>query len=320
MAMTTSNKPRVNRSDPKAPPRRYPRGSEWRKWDLHVHAPGTKLSDGYGKPIDLDRFCRTLELCDVQVFGITDYFSADGFYAVADKYHDLFPDSEKVLFPNVELRLNESVNGSNQIVDIHLVFRPDEARETIARLLGELKTQITDANDRHLRCNELTTETHFQQATVTREDLTQAIEETFGKAAIRADNVLIIVPSNNNGIRAGGGQQRKANLADQIDKMCDGIFGNSSNVEYFLRTNRAEDATQKTRRKPVFACCDAHSFDDLDRWLGKAVKTDATQKEVTWIKADPTFEGLQQTLVEPKDRVCIPGPQRTIQSHSCSSL
>src|SRR5512133_2639435 len=27
----------------------FPRGSEWRKWDLHVHTPGTKISDGYAK-------------------------------------------------------------------------------------------------------------------------------------------------------------------------------------------------------------------------------------------------------------------------------
>lgn len=26
------------------------RGSLWRKWDLHLHAPGTMLSNGYGKP------------------------------------------------------------------------------------------------------------------------------------------------------------------------------------------------------------------------------------------------------------------------------
>jgi hypothetical protein len=27
--------------------KRFPRGSEWRKWDLHIHPPGTKLNDGY---------------------------------------------------------------------------------------------------------------------------------------------------------------------------------------------------------------------------------------------------------------------------------
>ena len=26
---------------------RFPRGSEWRKWRLHIHSPGTKPTDGY---------------------------------------------------------------------------------------------------------------------------------------------------------------------------------------------------------------------------------------------------------------------------------
>ena len=25
----------------------WPRGSEWRKWDLHLHAPDTKLNDQF---------------------------------------------------------------------------------------------------------------------------------------------------------------------------------------------------------------------------------------------------------------------------------
>ena len=56
----------------------YPRGAEWRKWDLHVHAPGTKLNDQFGSPPDWERYCRSLEESDVAVIGITDYFSLGG--------------------------------------------------------------------------------------------------------------------------------------------------------------------------------------------------------------------------------------------------
>ena len=31
----------------------FPCGAEWRKWDLHIHAPGTKLNIAYGA-IDWD--------------------------------------------------------------------------------------------------------------------------------------------------------------------------------------------------------------------------------------------------------------------------
>ena len=56
-------------------------GSIWRRWDLHIHAPGTKLSDAYGDSSDdnLKTYLETLEASDVQIFGITDYFSFDGY-------------------------------------------------------------------------------------------------------------------------------------------------------------------------------------------------------------------------------------------------
>ena len=50
--------------------KRYPAGSEWRKWDLHVHVPGTKLNDAYDKndgKHDFDRFAEVLENSDVAV-------------------------------------------------------------------------------------------------------------------------------------------------------------------------------------------------------------------------------------------------------------
>jgi energy-coupling factor transporter ATP-binding protein EcfA2 len=288
-----------------APVKCYPRGSEWRKWDLHVHPPGTKLNDGYGTPSDLDRFCHVLEDSDVQVFAIADYFSVQAYYAVAERFYELFPQSNKVLLPNIELRLNETVNGSSHIVDLHLIFRPDVDQSRLERLLRELKTQITDERDVPLRCSELSTKAHFESATVSRVDIEEAIAQTFGKNSWRTDNVLIIVPSNNNGIRAGGSEQRKRNLADQIDKLCDAFYGNLNNVDYFLRTDRYEDSTQKSKPKPVFAGSDAHSFKELDDWLGRTVDGTGTRKYITWIKADPTFEGLQQTLFEPSSRVHI---------------
>jgi len=288
-----------------AQPRCYPRGSEWRKWDLHLHPPGTKLSDGYTGSAALDRFCEILESSDVDVFGITDYFSADGFFSTVARFRKLYPSSHKVLFPNIELRLSETVNGSNQLVDLHLIFRPDVTRTIIDRFLRELKTEITDSNGVSFSCSDIATTTHFEQATVTRANVERAIEQAFGKSAARSDHLIIIVPSNNNGIRAGGGEQRKRNLADQIDKLSDAIYGNSGNTDYFLRTDRYEDSAQKSKPKPVFSCSDAHSFDQLTNWLGKSIDGAEARKEVTWIKADPTFEGLQQTLYEPSNRVSI---------------
>ena len=55
-------------------------GSTWRKWDLHIHTPSTKLNNQY-KDTDenLGNFIDILEKSDVEVFGITDYFNIESY-------------------------------------------------------------------------------------------------------------------------------------------------------------------------------------------------------------------------------------------------
>lgn len=177
-------------------------------------------------------------------------------------------------------------------------------RTTVARFLSELKTQLTDQEGRSLRCSELRSAQDFNSATVVRDDVERAFVETFGKKSVRSDHAIVLVPANNNGIRADA-SERKRNIADQIDKLVDAIFGGSQSTAWYLKTDRFDDPSQVSARKPVFSGSDSHSFDQLRSWLGKDVANVSNRKEVTWIKADPTFEGLQQTLVEPEERVRI---------------
>ena len=280
----------------------FPRGSEWRKWDLHLHAPGTRLSDGY-KPLDWDRYCSKLESSDVAVFGITDYFCFDGFREVRREHAARHPDSKKLLLPNLELRLNEAVNRATDTVDIHLIFRPETDDALLDSFLSDLQTEVTDLRDRNVKCSDLAND-QLAGASVTRSSLRSALESNFGRAWGPAD-AIILVPASNNGIRAESGKQRKMNIADEIDKFSNAIFGGTQNVEWYLRKDRYEDGAQKSIPKPVFAGSDAHSYDQLENWLGKSVDEEGVHKEVTWIKADPTYEGLLQTLIEPAERVAI---------------
>jgi hypothetical protein len=211
--------------------KRFARGSEWRKWDLHVHSPETKLSDRYarkeGKP-NWDRFCQIIHDSDVQAIGITDYFSLDNFFIVKEKYRLLYRKSEKVLFPNLELRLNEAVNIPSEVVNFHIIFPPDLSREMATEFLSSLKTQITDENDKKQSCAQLKTNEDFKKATVSRDDIKKAIESTFGRNAVITDHCLLIAAASE--IRADSGSKRKMYLADEIDKFSSGIFGNRSNT------------------------------------------------------------------------------------------
>ena len=56
---------------------KFPRGSEWRKWDLHVHTPESKLNNGFGS--NWDKYVKILFTKAIEngiwAIGITDYFT-----------------------------------------------------------------------------------------------------------------------------------------------------------------------------------------------------------------------------------------------------
>ncbi len=64
------------------------KGSVWRKWDLQIHTPETKLADQYKANEDIDvwdKFVDCLKKSDVSVFGVADYFSVDGYVKLLEK-------------------------------------------------------------------------------------------------------------------------------------------------------------------------------------------------------------------------------------------
>lgn len=291
---------------------KWPRGSEWRKWDLHLHAPGTKLNDQFktddGSSV-WEAYCRKLHESEVQAFGITDYFSADGYFFARKEYKQSYPDSPKVFFPNVELRTNDVVNREQEEVNVHLLFnsfRPDHA-EKIKFFLNTLKTNKTDSDGRYVKASELRLESDFASATTTRAYIQEALAETYGKGADLLDCLLIITAANNDGIRPERGKQRKLLITDELDKLSDAFFGNAGNVDYFLGVHRGEDKEEFTKPKPVLSGCDAHSLPELDERLGQVLSgsIDGIVHEPTWIKADLTYEGLKQIIFEPHNRVFI---------------
>ncbi|OFU52233.1 hypothetical protein HMPREF3120_10330 [Corynebacterium sp. HMSC11D10] len=60
----------------------------------------------------------------MEVFGITDYFSLDSYFEFKDQFQKLYPDSRKVFFANLELRLDVAVHHSESNINAHLIFPP----------------------------------------------------------------------------------------------------------------------------------------------------------------------------------------------------
>lgn len=290
--------------------KRYPRGSEWRKWDLHVHAPGTKLNDGYqkvGGDTDWQQFCQIIHDSDVPVVAVADYFSLDSYFATVEKYRDAFPDDDKVFLPNLELRLLEVINDDGQSVNLHLIFKPTLTRAEADKFLMLLTTETTRGKSKkEVTCAELKTRDEFQSATVSRPSIDKAIAGTFGRHAVRQDHLLVVTSAKGDGIRPGGkgSKKRKSVLSDEIDKYSDAFYAGPGSRAYFLDVTRLE-ADEAAPPKPVFGGCDAHTFEALRAGFGKHSQSEGAQQNITWIKADPGYEGLLQTIIEPEDRVAV---------------
>jgi hypothetical protein len=113
-------------------------GSEWRRWDLHIHTPESVLNNGFGSDWDVyvQKLFKILIEKEIASVGITDYFTVDGYKKLKEEYlsndaklQALFSAEEiqkikKILvIPNIEFRSNIFV-GSNS-VNFHVLFSED---------------------------------------------------------------------------------------------------------------------------------------------------------------------------------------------------
>jgi hypothetical protein len=168
------------------------KGSEWRKWDLHIHTPETKLNDHYkdkdGKN-KWDLFCDQIEKSDVSVFGITDYFSIENYNKHLKKFKQKYPHSKKIFFPNIEFRL-DSKNSAENHIQIHVLF--SNASEIIEKTNNFFtRLQLVSTDDKTLKNKYCTSddllEIGYGKAMVTIDDLEKALKNDF------PDNKYIII-------------------------------------------------------------------------------------------------------------------------------
>lgn len=102
---------------------KYNKGSEWRKWDLHIHTPGTAKNDEYGIDHWEDYITKLESLNDIFVLGITDYYSIDNYIKIKD-YQKSGRLPNKYLIPNIELRILP-VTAINTPINLHILFDPE---------------------------------------------------------------------------------------------------------------------------------------------------------------------------------------------------
>ena len=288
------------------------RGSEWRKWDLHIHTPGTAKNDHYGNSDEVwEQYIDALEKSDVTVFGITDYFSISNYIKVKE-YQKQDRLKGKFLLPNVEMRIYP-VTDKSKLINIHAIFDPfldvaDIEREFFRQLQFTYKDASYSCIDNDLAklgrivennpnlADDVAIKKGIDAFAVSYEALKKVIDKAFFKGHV------IIALSNGSKDGVTGILNQEGNmqpLRKEITRMSDIILsGNPGDVEYFsgAKTSVEEVVSTYGSLKPCIIGSDAHSLDKVGVF---------PNDRITWIKADPTFEGLKQILFEPKERVRI---------------
>lgn len=273
---------------------RYSKGSEWRKWDLHVHSPASFSYKG-----TYDQFVTQIENSDCALVGINDYCSVEGYKQFIAKA----PNSTKVVLPVVEFRMTNILLNKNsnngQRINFHVVFSTEIQVDDIENFLKSLSVDGSQISSKYTDSKYL-----YEKVAVDFNSVEQALKSnpTF------KDKHLILMPYDEYGgidnIDPVNDQWFKSGLINKAH------FIGSSNqkqIDFFLwRDDKIEEEKFKEwfqNRKPCIKGSDSH---DHSYPVG-SLKDDKSNpcEKCCWIKADPTFDGLKQVVNEPEDRIFI---------------
>ena len=272
------------------------RGSEYRKWDMHIHSPYTMvnnqfgLSDGKGKIFE-DKFIQKIIESNISAVGLTNYFNfTEEDFRLKNKLNNI----GIATFLNLEVRLSY-INKHDQLFDYHIIFDNVLEDVTIKNILAQLKANIGS------------TDKSFN--TLTNSEIENVANIDF--------STLMNVLNNDNDL---GGRFLTGFLArghgsatSDSDPKNMAVYENICVKSDFLIHSSCDDpATCKDKK-----CAHNNIMNDREYWLNHSPyvrpllqSSDAHSLEeigtkYSWVKADLTFEGLKQIKYEPEYRICV---------------
>lgn len=266
----------------------YNRGSEWRKWDLHIHSLHSHLGNNYNG-ISPDDFIKKIKQENIEVVGLTNYFN------FTDEDFKLKEKLEKngiTVFLNLEIRLAYQ-NKEDDCCDAHIILDNRVAKENVENFLTKLN--VTDRGTEKIAKN-LKEAEEFNKATIEFDHLLEVLNQ---ESLNLTDKYLMGFLSR------GHGNSRSSSNYEKIARKSHFLIHSSNKVE-----NVEEDRNfWLGKDKPLLQSSDAH-------------KKDTIGTKFTWIKADKTFEGLKQIIYEPAERVVIQSiePQKVSDSYRIDKI
>lgn len=302
-------------------------GSEWRLWDLHIHTPGTKKNDQFtGATLDekwqnyIDSINNSTEA--ISVIGITDYFSIENYFKFKEYVNKgIIVKQFDLIIPNIELRVLP-VTGSATPINLHCLFNPALDAEIETRFLAKLQISNTRSNYSatkselvrfgrdHSNNPNLDEESAYKKGVEQFVITLDALNIVFkNDPNLRENTIIVATNRSTDGITGiikhedffvNKTETQLDATRQSLYQFSDALFSSNEKDKLYFTGKSVDSESVVIRKcgslKPCYHGSDAHSND-------KIFKPD--ENRYCWIKSDPTFEGLKQTLFEPEERVKI---------------
>lgn len=321
----------------------YDRGSEWRKWDLHIHTPasfhwdGEKLSSAMNSPADIaliDEMIDALNAAEPAVFAIMDYWTFDGWFALKNRLSQPnAPKLEKTVFPGIELRL---MSPMKERLNAHVLFSDKITDQELRDFKSNLLVEFPGSKSKKLSNDALIEYARFVQSEKLKyHALDEAKVHNDDSYALEAGSKIAEISC----------ESYKNAISELADNKAIGFmpFDTSDGLTGIKRNEHYAYVLGLFKTSPIFETRDidlwtafsgikteknskwfdnfqialnniprlAVSGSDAHRFIGEAGNNDKRgygdypSDKITWIKADPTFEGLLQAIKEPAKRSFI---------------
>nr|WP_196995599.1 hypothetical protein [Diaphorobacter sp. JS3051] len=311
--------------------REISRGAIWRQWDLHVHTPASfhwsgerfenDLSSAASKKL-VDEMIEAMNKAEPAVFAIMDYWTFDGWFALKQRLSDAdAPKLTKKVFPGIELRLSAP---TEKRLNAHVIFSDEIADQHLKDFLANLKIERLDRSvskdalvdlARATAADMLAKKGHkkeivesdYADALLAGYKLAEVKTESYKNAIARVPNEFAIgfMPyDTSDGLTEVKWEQHYSyflglfesspifesrNLDLRTAFLCEKTSTNHAWIDNFKHG-------LKGIPRLVVAGSDAHCFVGAAGNDDKRGYGDFPSGKRTWIKADPTFHGLNRPL------------------------
>lgn len=289
------------------------RGSEWCRWEPHIHAPGTVLNNQFGGESPWDDYLSSLEklVPKIEALAVTDYYLTDTYETVLEfKRAGRLPEVQ-LIFPNVELRLD--VAAKRGFINAHLLVCPDDSDhlDQLRRILQRLHFQ---AHGDTYNCTREDLITLGKRADSKIIDDNAALKHGATQFKVNFDqlrrvlresdwaktNILVAVAAGSGDGTSGIHQASDATVRQEIERFANIIFSSSpAQREYWSGQRSVSQGDLEERYngcKPCLHGSDAHEHKTVGQ---------PTDDRYSWIKGGLEFDALRQACIDPYGRAYV---------------